>query len=224
MKKKLLVAVGIFLVLILLCVSLVPEAYDYIYGYFLFKRISKNLTVNIKSGIDKAVNIAFWVFRNVDGFESYQRHHFMPCIDDNFLNIYKRGFGSCDQSAHVYAAMMRFAGFESKLLMLRDEYGVSHHTVAVVKINGKFMIVDTALKFIFVDKNKNIVEADNMEGSEVFNEYLVVVGDTCKTLHIPDYAFKIKPAWFKNGTYFETFPYMGWKPTLKKICKKIIRK
>jgi len=224
MKKKLVVVVSVFLVFLFLCMCLIPEIYDYIYGYFLFQGIAKNLTVNIKSDIDKAGNVAFWVFNNIEGFESYQRSLFTPVIDDNFLNIYKRGFGHCDQSAHVYATMMHLIGFESKLLMLKDDNGSSPHTVAVVKINGKFMIVDTAFKFIFLDKNKNIIGVDELENSEVFDDYLKVVEDARKVIRIPSSVPKLKPAWFKNGTYFETFPYMGWKKTLRKLYEKISAK
>lgn len=221
MKKKLVVVVSIFLVFLFLCIWLIPEICDYIYGYFLFQGIAKNLIVNIKDDIDKAANVAFWVFKNIKGFDSYQRNSFMPLIDDNFLNIYKRGFGYCDQSAHVYATMMHLIGFESKLLMLRDDRGTSPHTVAIVKINGKSMIVDTAFKFIFVDKNKNIIEVDELGNSEVFDDYLKVVEDTYKVLRIPSRTPEFKSAWFQNGTYFQTFPYMGWKQTLRKLYEKM---
>ncbi|MBI3599697.1 MAG: hypothetical protein HY097_03525 [Nitrospinae bacterium] len=198
-----------------------PETYDYTYGYFLFHRIGKNLTVNMTSDFDKAVNVAFWVFDHIKQFDHPQQARFMPVIDDNFLNIYRRGFGYCDQGAHVYATMMHWLGFESKLLMLRKEDGVSPHTVAVVKVNGKFMVVDTSYKFIFVDDKRKPVGVDELEGSEIFDEYLKVVKAANIVLKIKE-PVEIKPSYFRNGTYFETFPYCSWRHTFKKVIQKLI--
>ena len=222
MKKKLLIIISIVLISLILCVVLIPEAYDYIYGYFLFRRIGSNLTVNIKDDFDKATMVAFWVFENIKQLERYP---YLPVVDDNFLNIYRRGFGFCDQSAHVYATMMHWLGFETKLLMLRKEDGISPHTVAVVKVKEKFMIVDTAYKFIFAeikDGEKIPIGVDGLEDyPEIFDKYLKVVKDTLAPF---GQKSKMKLSWFVNGTHFETFPYCGKKYLLKKIIDKIRRR
>lgn len=167
---------------------------------------------------DKAANVAFWVFDNIKGFSRWQRHKFMPIIDDNALGIYRRGFGYCDQGAHVYATIMHYLGFKVKLLMLRNDEGISTHTVAIVYVKGKPMIVDTAYKFIFADNNKNPIAIDELENSEIFNEYLKTVKDTDAMLKV-EYV-EIKPSWFKNGVYYETFPYCKKQDMFKKIADK----
>jgi len=221
MPKILLVILTCLLLCVVLVFWLVPEVYDYIYGYFLFRRIGSNLTVNVRDDFDKATMVAFWVFENIKKFE---RRPYLPVIDDNFLNIYRRGFGSCDQSAHVYATMMHWLGFETKLLMLRKEDGISPHTVAVVKVKEKFMIVDTAYKFIFAeikDGEKIPIGVDELEDHpEIFDKYLKVVKDTLVPFGEKP---KMKLSWFVNGTYFKTFPYCDKKYLLKKIIDKIRR-
>lgn len=218
MKKKRGIIIIFFILVAFLILGkyLIPEVYDYIYGYFLFRWIGSNLTVNIEQDFDKAAMVAFWVFDNIKGVE---RNPYMPIIDDNFLNIYKRGFGYCDQSAHVYATMMYWLGFKTKLLILRKEDGTSPHTVALVKIKDKFMIVDTMYKFIFADRNKNSIGIDELRDSEVFDEYLKVVANMQKTFKLTHIEYKI--SWFKNGVYFETFPYMDKKKIFKKLVQKI---
>ncbi|UCB56895.1 MAG: hypothetical protein JSV30_06790 [Candidatus Omnitrophota bacterium] len=206
----------------MLVLWLAPEVYDYIYGYFLFRRIGSNLTVNINSDFDKATMVAFWVFENIKQLERYP---YLPVIDDNFLNIYKRGFGFCDQGAHVYATMMHWLGFEAKLLMLRKEDGVSPHTVAVVKVKEKYMIVDTTYNFIFAetkDGKKIPIGVDDLgDYPEVFDKYLKVVKDRLAPL---GEKAEIKLSWFTNGTYFETFPYCDKKYLFEKIINKIRRR
>jgi len=208
----------------LIFLFIVPEACDYLYGYFLFRNIGKNLTVNIVDDVDKAANVALWVFDNIKMLESRQRYLFSSTIDDNFLNIYKRGFGTCDQSAHVYATIMHYLGFESKLLMLVAEDSAFKHTVAVIKIGNNSMIVDTAFKFIFVDDKKNLIGINELENSKVFDEYVKVIKDTavlCKT-EFP--VEEVRPSWFSSGKYFETFPYEGRRATVKRLMRKIISK
>ena len=217
MKKKLIITICIVLAFLILPICLVPEAYDHIYGYLLFRRIGSNLTINIEDDFDKAAAVAFWVFENIKQLE----HPYMVKIDDNFLNIYRRGFGYCDQGAHVYATMMHWLGFEAKLLTLRKEDGVSPHTVAVVKVKDKFMIVDTTFHFIFAE-DKEPVGADELENSKVFKRYLEVIDTTMTSLKRD--PMEIKASWFKNGTYFETFPYADKKYIVKKILKKISRR
>ena len=140
----------------------------------------------------------------------------MPVIDDDALNIYRRGFGYCDQGAHVYTTIMHYLGFKAKLLMLINDEGISSHTVAIVYVDGKPMIVDTAYKFIFADNNKNPIGIDELKKSEVFNEYLKAVKNTDDLLKI-EYA-EIKPSWFKDGVYYETFPYCKKQDMFKKIA------
>jgi hypothetical protein len=196
-----------------------PEIYDYVYGYFVFSGIGHSLTVNMTEDFDKAANVAFWVFDNIKGFSRWQRHRFMPVIDDSALCIYRRGFGYCDQGAHVYATIMHYLGFKVKLLMLKNDEGVSNHTVAIVYVGGKPMIVDTAYKFIFADNNKNPIAIDELGNSEIFDEYLNIVKSTDELLKI-EYS-EFKPSWFKNGTSYETFPYCKRQDMIGKIADRM---
>lgn len=219
-KRRVFIKIIIVVLLLITVVSvLMPEVYDYAYGYLLFSRIGRDLTVNISRDFDKAANVAFWTFDNIKGFSFWQRYRFMPSIDDSALNIYRRGFGYCDQSAHVYATIMHYLGFKVKLLMLINDKGASPHTVAIVYIDGKPIVVDTTYKFIFADKDKNPVAMENFKNSEVFNEYLKIVRDSNAMFNITSAEFK--PTWFKNGIYYETFPYCRKQYILKKIADKV---
>lgn len=102
-KRIFLKAVLWILSIFLIIIIIVPDAYDYMRGYFVFSRLGRDLTVGMTKDFDKAANVAFWVFDDIKGFSRWQRHRFMPVIDDNALNIDRRGFGYCDQGAHVYA-------------------------------------------------------------------------------------------------------------------------
>jgi len=57
-KLFLKIAVGVLL-LFLIIVVIVPELYDYIYGYFVFTALGRSLTTNMTRDFDKAANVAF---------------------------------------------------------------------------------------------------------------------------------------------------------------------
>ncbi len=134
------------------------ELYDNIYGYVLFHKTGKRLVKGLTNDKDKITAVSEWVFNNILQEELvpsiyYDSYLDIPIIDDNFLNIVRRGYGYCDQSAYVLCTMMYWLGFNSKMLMLRNEKGESLHTVAVVTANGKEYIIDTTVKFIFLNKD-----------------------------------------------------------------------
>ena len=64
-------------------------------------------------------------------------------ITDDYVNIIKRGWGYCDQMAHVFATMATYVGLEAEQLQLFRDDGVSPHTLAMVKIDGKWRIAST---------------------------------------------------------------------------------
>ena len=64
-------------------------------------------------------------------------------ITDDYVNIIKRGWGYCDQMAHVFATMATYVGLEAEQLQLYRNDGVSPHTLAMVKIDGKWRIAST---------------------------------------------------------------------------------
>jgi len=64
-------------------------------------------------------------------------------ITDDYVNIIKRGWGYCDQMAHVFATMATYVGLEAEQLQLFSDDGSSPHTLAMVKIDGKWRIAST---------------------------------------------------------------------------------
>ena len=64
-------------------------------------------------------------------------------ITDDYVNIIKRGWGYCDQMAHVFATMATYVGLDAKQLQLFKDNGESPHTLAMVKVDGKWRIAST---------------------------------------------------------------------------------
>jgi transglutaminase-like putative cysteine protease len=197
MKWKIAIAVLILLLI-------VARLNDYIYGLWVFYKIGKNITVNIKDDTEKARAAAYWVFDNIKGVERYA---YFKNIDDNFMNVYRRRMGSCDQSAWVYVVMTNLLGLNSRVLYLVDDSGGSPHTVASVKIKDNEYIVDTLIHYMFdLSDQKAFKEYQNL-----FKEYCIrYYGNTTSGCCEPQIS------WFKNGVYSDTFK--------EKIVKRLLRK
>ncbi len=201
------------------------ELYDNVYGYVLFRRIGKQLVKGLVDDKDKIVAVSNWVFNNILQKELVHSADFgpyldIPIIDDNFLNVVRRGYGYCDQSSYVLCTMMHWLGFKSKMLMLRNETGESPHTVAVVITNGREYIIDTTLHFIFFDDNGEPISIGGIKNHpELFKRYKEMVNRLA--LRKGEAPVDIKPEWFENGKFFETFPFCSKAYLLKKIKEKL---
>jgi transglutaminase-like putative cysteine protease len=106
------------------------------------KRVTK-LALNIVDGqtteLGKAEALIDWVQLHVRPQTSAPT----TVITDDYVNIIKRGWGYCDQMAHVFATMATYVGLETKQLQLFSDDGSSPHTLAMVKIDGKWRIAST---------------------------------------------------------------------------------
>lgn len=197
MKKKIVIAI----IILLLAAA---RLNDHIYGLWVFYGIGRDITVNIKDDLEKARAAAYWVFDNIKGNERYS---LFTNIDDNFMNVYRRRMGSCDQSAWVYVVMTNLLGLDSRLLFLIDDRGISPHTVASVKIKGKIYIVDTIVHHIFdLSDEKAFKEYQNLFRQYCIRNYGNITSGCCE----PDIS------WFKNGQYQDTLK--------DKIVKKLLRR
>jgi len=175
---------------------------DYIYGLWVFYGTGKDITVNIKDDFGKARAVAYWVFDNIKGME---RYGYFKNIDDNFMNVYRRKMGSCDQSAWVYVVMTNLLGLNSRVMYLIDDRGESPHTVASVRIKDNTYIVDTLIHDIFNLSDQKAFK----EYQDLFNKYCVrYYGNNTSGCSAPDIS------WFKNGVYSDTLK--------EKILKKVL--
>jgi len=207
------------------CSSVIPFAvdlYDNIYGYFLFHEIDREITKGLKTDKEKMFAVADWVFNNIlqkelSKYSDIKKSSSLPIIDDNYLNVALRGYGFCDQSAYVFATMMHFLGFETSLLMLKDDRGISLHTVALVRIEGKDGIVSTTYKFIFKTADNELIPKENLRYyPDVFAKYKKIITDS-RNEKLSD----IKIEWFENGVYFKTFPFCDKIYLINKVKDKL---
>ncbi|MFM8235830.1 MAG: hypothetical protein ACKN9N_05550, partial [Actinomycetota bacterium] len=90
-------------------------------------------------------------------------------IGDDYYNIMRRGWGFCDQMAHVYAAIATYADLPSRQLQLfRDGYG-SPHTLAESFIDGKWVIVATWRGFVPLNDQGIPLSKEELANSKQMN-------------------------------------------------------
>jgi len=107
-------------------------------SFFSGKDRVKKLALSIVEGqtteLGKAQALIDWVQLHVRSQTSAPT----TVITDDYVNIIKRGWGYCDQMAHVFATMATFVGLDAEQLQLFKDNGESPHTLAMVKIDGKW--------------------------------------------------------------------------------------
>ena len=131
-------------------------------------------------------------------------------ITDDYVNIIKRGWGYCDQMAHVFATMATYVGLEAEQLQLYRNDGVSPHTLAMVKIDGKWRIASTWRGVI----------PKNSKGEPYTKTgfiHRLEQGDIYELA-------PIGPAEFENSKSLKTFPYIGnWQVGMKVVHRVVER-
>ena len=131
-------------------------------------------------------------------------------ITDDYVNIIKRGWGYCDQMAHVFATMATYVGLEAEQLQLFSDDGSSPHTLAMVKIEGKWRIASTWRGVI----------PKNSKGEPYTKTgfiHRLEQGDIYELA-------PIGPTEFKNSKSLKTFPYISnWKVGIK-VVNRVVEK
>ena len=179
-------------------------------SFFSGKKRVKKLALSIVDGqtteLGKAQALIDWVQLHVRSQTSAPT----TVITDDYVNIIKRGWGYCDQMAHVFATMATYVGLEAEQLQLFRDDGVSPHTLAMVKIDGKWRIASTWRGVIPKNsKGEPYTKTGFMHRLEQGDIYELA---------------PIGPTEFENSKSLKTFPYIGkWQVGIK-VVDRVVEK
>jgi hypothetical protein len=169
------------------------DAYGVVSGSLLLRGIAHRLVAAQGTNRERLRALMDWAHENVrPAYAAPAR-----VVTDTLFGIVRRGYGFCDQTNHVFAALAHYAGYDAHLLFLRDAHGFSTHTVAEVRVDGRWVVVDAYLGTLFLDRNGRLAS----------------VADLGTTAALPPvYSYLGVPVdlnLFRRGTPFETFPFQG---------------
>lgn len=178
--------------------SLSPEVL--LEGRHIAKKIAFEVTKNDRTDLEKARSLVRWTFLHIRSQSTGPD----TVIQDDSLGIMRRGWGYCDQKAHVYATLATYAGIPSRQLQLfREGYG-SPHTVAESFINGKWVIISTWRGFIPTNNvNQPVTKEEIAKG---------------KLMH---YFEGLYPSDFLNAKPFYAYPYISNSELMNRVWKRI---
>jgi hypothetical protein len=188
--------------------SLILDVYETLSGVGFFRATAARLTEGKHDDLERLRALQQWTTTNVRA----QYAGPTRIVADNFYDIVRRGFGYCDQSAHVFATLARFAGYDSRMWFLRREDGVSPHTVAQVHVSGKWVVVDPWLGVVWHNQAAELLTVEDvLVAPELLEQY-------------PYYRlWGLVPEDFARGTPFFTFPYQSAAEFLEKVGGKLTR-
>ena len=179
-------------------------------SFFSGKDRVKKLALSVVEGqtteLGKAEALIDWVQIHVRSQTSAPT----TVITDDYVNIIKRGWGYCDQMAHVFATMATYVGLEAEQLQLFSDDGSSPHTLAMVKIEGKWRIASTWRGVI----------PKNSKGEPYTKTgfiHRLEQGDIYELA-------PIGPTEFENSKSLKTFPYISnWQVGMK-VVNRVVQK
>jgi len=169
--------------------------YDTIAGSLFFKRTADRLVDGLQTDDERIDALVQWTHENVrPQFAAPDR-----IVQDNAYRIVQRGFGFCDQDAHVFATLAHYAGYDVQLRFLVWPDGVSHHTVAEVKVGDRWIEADPWIGAVIRDGGGRAMTVDDLvRDPAVLGRFGYDV-----------LGVELKPDYFVNGIVFRTYPYEG---------------
>jgi hypothetical protein len=179
-------------------------------SFFSGKDRVKKLALSVVEGqtteLGKAEALIDWVQLHVRSQTSAPT----TVITDDYVNVIKRGWGYCDQMAHVFATMATYVGLEAEQLQLFSDDGSSPHTLAMVKIEGKWRIASTWRGVIPKNsKGQPYTKTGFMHRLEQGDIYELA---------------PIGPTEFENSRSLKTFPYISnWQVGMK-VVNRVVEK
>jgi hypothetical protein len=131
-----------------------------------------------------------------------------PVISDDYYNIIKRGSGYCDQAAYVFSVLSTRLGIPSRMIMLQDREGISHHAAAEVYLDKKWQFIDPWLG-VFPHKSDSTAYSrfEFAHDQAALNKYGYIEQG------LTGYEFA-------HSIIFETFPFMSLPSLVKKVFSK----
>jgi hypothetical protein len=185
--------------------SLPVDAYELVTGVMFFRSTASRLVAQASTDSERLSALMAWAHENV------RPQYAAPArvVSDTFVDIVRRGYGYCDQSAHVFATLAHFAGYDVRLLFLRRADGVSPHTVAEVRAGDRWVVVDPWLGVLFREPSGRLAGRAELGTSAELPEGYEVVGS------------RIDVGYFERATTFETFPYQDVPGLARRFWRRV---
>ncbi|MCB7128083.1 MAG: hypothetical protein J3T61_00905 [Candidatus Brocadiales bacterium] len=114
-------------------------------------------------------------------------------VDDAPITVLHRGIGWCDQQANILLRLLDQRNIPSRLVFLRDQKGVTPHSVGEVYLKGAWRIVDPLMMLILRNSREEIATREEICQGEVdFGAF------SSDRISLPKYRqlFCQKPTWF----------------------------
>jgi len=153
--------------------------------------VAKSLSAEPRSNEETARALVMWTHLNV------RTQNTTPgvVINDGALNVVRRGYGYCDQSAQILASVAWALGWESRMWFLRDADGVSPHAVAEINWGDGWVLADPWLGLLGVEDDGDLVSVEDLSSEDAAYE----VSGYARTRFAADY--------FANAEKIERLPY-----------------
>jgi tetratricopeptide (TPR) repeat protein len=185
--------------------SLVLDVYETVAAVTFFRSAAERLTLGQPTDRERLEKLLAWTHDNVRPQGAAPTR----VLSDNFYDIIRRGFGYCDQAAHVFATLAHFAGYDARLLFLRRADNVSPHSVAEVHVGDSWVVGDPWLGVLWRDAEGNPIGVDRLLANA---SLLRSMGYESMGLNVDD---------FLRATVFEAFPYQSAAATFDKVVSKM---
>jgi hypothetical protein len=98
---------------------------------------------------------------------------------------------SCDQQVWLLMALLRVEDIDARMVFLRGSDSISHHTVAEVDINGKWVMLDPFYSQQYPNNQGKIASVDDIITGNIPLRDLYAMPESYRNLFAKQYPYKI---------------------------------
>lgn len=188
--------------------SVLVYSYEMASGIGFFQETAARLVRGKRTDSERVEALMLWAHENVRPWYGGPPRIVM----DNSYSIVRRGFGYCNDSAHVFATLAHYAGYDVRLRFLLRADGFSPHTLAEVHVDGRWILVDPFYGIVWRDASGTLLTVDDVPAQPNLLEQFGYL----------TYG-PLEPADFTRGVEFRSFPYQNLDVAVEKVRTKVMR-
>ena len=151
-----------------------------------YKPLAESLTEDCTTDSAKAITIYDFVVDNCKQPQGNENPKYSTTYD---VLTYKTA--SCDQQVWLLMALLRVEDIDAQMVFLRGSDSISHHTVAEVKINEKWAMLDPFYSHHYPNNQGKIASVNDIITGNIPLRDLYAMPESYRNLFAKQYPYKI---------------------------------
>lgn len=159
---------------------------QFMFEQVVYKPLVDSLTHGCKTDSAKAMNVYNFVANHCNQPQGSQNPKY-----NNTYDVLTHKTASCDQQVWLLMHLLQLENIKTQMVFLYGYDSISHHTVAEVKINGKWVMLDPFYSHYYPNNQGKIASVNDIITGNIPLRDLYAMPESYRNLFAKQYPYKI---------------------------------